>query len=84
MSLETLLDAQMRLKRWPKKKQEKLEALVYLQGKIETGAHYSEKEINTLLKTWHSFDDAALLRRELFNNFLLERSPDGRDYWRQN
>ena len=34
------------------------------------------------LDDWTAFHDPATLRRELFNHFLLNRTSDGRQYWR--
>jgi hypothetical protein len=75
------LDKDGKVTRWPKKKSEKLEVLKYIQGKMERGRNYTEKEINGIIERWHSFHDYALLRRELYDNYLLERTPDGRAYW---
>lgn len=80
-ALSVFLDADGRVTRWPKKKCEKLEVLKYVQGKLEPGRIYSEKEINGIIERWHCFHDYALLRRELYDNYLLERSPDCRAYW---
>ena len=54
----------------------------YLAGQLEAEKVYSEAEINTLLDEWTIFHDPATLRRELFNHFLLNRTADGRQYWR--
>lgn len=79
--IEGLLDTAGRVRRWPKKKEEKLEVLKYLQGKLEPGRNYGEKEINAILDSWHCFGDYALLRRELYDKGLLDRTPDCRSYW---
>lgn len=67
--------------KWPKKNCDKLNILKYLQGKFMSDTKYSEIEVNDLLKKWHTFNDHALLRRELFNRFLLDRTPDCKEYW---
>ncbi len=76
-----LLDNDGRIIRWPKKKLEKEAVLKYLHTKFEVGKTYTEQEVNTIITKWHLFSDYALLRRELFNHYLLERTPDGRQYW---
>jgi hypothetical protein len=76
-----LLDAEGKVKRWPKKKTEKDAVLHYIHEKIEKNKIYTEKEINEIILRWHSFNDYALIRRMLYDNFLLERTPDGRQYW---
>lgn len=75
------LDESGRLIRWPKKKTDKLNVLKYLQGKFEINIRYSELEVNNLLIKWHTFNDHALLRRELFDKSFLNRTPDCREYW---
>ena len=69
--------------RWPKKAAEKEAVLWYLQSKFEPGRRYSEREVNELLKRWHAFGDHALLRRELFDHFYLNRTADCTQYWRE-
>lgn len=76
-----LLDAEGRVKRWPKKLDEKLFVLEYLQEKLPKGVSFSEKEVDETLIRWHAFGDHALLRREMFDRYLLNRTPDGREYW---
>ncbi|NMB65952.1 MAG: DUF2087 domain-containing protein [Spirochaetes bacterium] len=67
--------------RWPKKKEEKLEVLHYIQSKFEKGHDYTEAEVNAIIMNYHSFGDYALLRRELYDNYLLNRTADGKKYW---
>ena len=42
----------------------------------------SEKDINTLVKSGHSFGDHALLRRSLLDHKLVTRTADGKIYRR--
>ena len=67
--------------RWPKKKEEKRAVLEYLITKFEKGKKYSELEVNMILKRWHSFGDHSLLRRELYDAFLIDRTLDCHEYW---
>ena len=69
--------------RWPKKKEEKLAVLNYLITKFEPGLEYKELQVNQILKLWHSFGDYALLRRELYDNFLMDRNSENGVYWVQ-
>ena len=57
---------------------------MYLNTKFEEGKEYSEKEVNELIDKWHNFKDYALLRREMFDHYLLERTKDGKKYWIEN
>ena len=82
-NISTFLDENGKVKRWPKKKQDKINVLNYLKEKFVAGKKYSEKEINIIIKEWHCFNDHALLRRELFNNYILNRTNDCKEYWLQ-
>lgn len=53
-----------------------------LASKFEAGRVYREKDVNEILKSWHTFDDHALLRRELVEKRHLARKLDGSEYWK--
>jgi len=80
--LNNHLDNEGRLLLWPSKRTLQLIALDDLATRLEPRRVYSEKEINALLNSWHTFGDPALLRRELYERGLLNRSKDGSEYWR--
>jgi hypothetical protein len=82
--IATYLDEQGRLKQYPTrhKRAQQLAALAYLADKFEIGRVYTEKEVTELLKQWHTFEDWALLRREMFELGLLNREQNGSTYWR--
>lgn len=73
-------DNEGRVTQWPTKRADKLLILTYLASKFEFGRSYTEPEVNDILKTWHTFNDWPLLRRELFEKGLLDRNPDGSNY----
>lgn len=54
--------------------------LSYLADRIPPDKVYTEREFNELLNTLHTFGDAATLRRELFDYYLVNRSQDGKNY----
>jgi hypothetical protein len=81
--LYTFLDEQDRLWVWPARPAKRNAAIRYLATKFEPGKEYTEREVNDLLKTWHTFGDHALLRRELYDAKLIERTRNGAKYWRQ-
>ncbi len=81
--LKPFLNEVLRLKAIPAKSRKKLTALYYLAGKFEIGRQYTESEVNDILDDWTEFHDPATLRRELFNKRLLNRTPDGRTYWKE-
>ena len=80
--LQNFLDEEGRLTSWPAKPKKQMLALQLLAGKLEWNRLYSEKEINELLTKFHTFEDAALLRRELYMKHFLHREPDGSAYWK--
>ncbi|HEY5714421.1 MAG TPA: DUF2087 domain-containing protein [Candidatus Gracilibacteria bacterium] len=67
---------------WPAKSKKQKFVYPYLADKIEFDRDYSETEINDLLNTWHTFSDAALLRREFYIKGHLDRKEDGSLYWK--
>ena len=75
--LENFLDEQNRLTAFPAKRRVKLQALCYLAQKFEPGKIYTEKQVNVLLNQWHTFEDPATLRRELYQHRFLGRQPSG-------
>lgn len=68
-----------RLKCIPSKRSKKLIVLRWLAERFEPGVRYSEREVNDLIGQSHP--DFATLRRELYDNYFLNRE-DG-VYWRQ-
>lgn len=78
--LKTFLDKDGRIIALPSKCKKKLAVIWYLATKIEDTRHYTEREINDLLNGWTVFRDAATLRRELYENKLLDRTRDCRLY----
>lgn len=81
-ALTKLLNEAGQVTRWPTKPQEKTLVIEYLASKFSKDGDYSEKDVNELLKTWHTFSDWALLRRELFERGFLAREKNGSTYWR--
>ncbi|MBZ8134209.1 DUF2087 domain-containing protein [Afifella sp. IM 167] len=75
-------DGEGRLERWPKKRSEQVLALWILWARVPAGQTYSEAEIGGKLREWHTFHDHALLRRELCDLGLMQRTPDGSVYRR--
>lgn len=69
------------VKSWPSKRSKKLAVLEYLATKFEKDKTYTEKDINNILNEWHAFNDAPLLRRELYDLKYLDREKDCSKYW---
>lgn len=82
--LDKYLDEQGRVTHLPGKRSISDVAVIceYLATKIETDRDYTEREINAILKEWHTFGDWATLRRELFERGHINREIDGTRYWR--
>ena len=78
--LRNFLDATGKLTAFPAKRKMILYALLYLAQKIPADTDFTEREINDILLTWHTFADPATLRRELYDYGFLDRSRDGKVY----
>jgi len=70
--------------RWPKRPSYKKIVINWLSDKFNGEIKYSEKEVNEILDRHHSFNDIALLRRELISRKFLSRKDDGSEYWKTN
>jgi hypothetical protein len=80
--IQNHLDDAGRVAVWPSKRKLKQVVLEYLVQHFEFSREYTEKEVNARLNQLHTFEDPALLRRELFENGLLGRTKNGATYWR--
>ncbi|MDX1995431.1 MAG: DUF2087 domain-containing protein [bacterium] len=82
-ALQPYLDEAGRITSWPNKKrrQDRIPILNYLAARFELGRIYTEREVNEVLKAHHTFEDWALLRRELIEQGYMQRSTDGHRYW---
>ena len=75
-------DDEGRLVRWPGRRGQQEICLWFLWSKIPAGQDFTERQISELLNGLHLFGDAALLRRDLFDSGLVQRTRDGREYRR--
>jgi hypothetical protein len=73
-------DEHGRMTRWPHKYSVQRLALWVLWMQFESRRVYTEREINAVLKAWHTWGDHVTLRRELINDRLLTRKSDGSQY----
>lgn len=76
------LDDQGRIHSWPAKQSKKRMVLTYMAQQFKAGEFYTEKEVNTIIDTWHLFGDYLLLRRGMVDAGLMQREKDGTRYWR--
>jgi hypothetical protein len=81
--IKWLLDDDGKLIKRPPKQNKQLIALAYIAEKIPADISFTEKEFNELLNNRHHFNDAALLRRELYMKEYIDRELDGSKYWKQ-
>lgn len=80
--IRKILNKEGKLVTLPKKKILRQAAFYWLICFFSHGKIYTEKEVNSILNEHCPIGDASLLRREMFNNYVLSRSYDGSSYWR--
>jgi len=80
-NIAVFLDEAGRITQIPKPTRTKIPILAYLASKFEQERVYSEKEVNNLIDTWHTFGDYFILRRLLIDYKFLGRTPNGAEYW---
>lgn len=68
---------------WPRTPTDQKNLLDYLVEKFERNHLYTESEVNELLNRWHTFEDAAILRREMVDYGYMGRTSSGDRYWRE-
>ncbi len=81
-SIHRFLNEDGRVFVWPKKHADKQLVLDYVVEKFETGKPYTEKEVNEIIKQWHTFQDWPLLRRGMIDTGLMTRDREGHEYLR--
>jgi len=70
------------LESWPARTNHQSLAMWVMWSRLPPREQFSEIEISEMLDLWHGFGDRALLRRSLIDGKLVERTRDGRAYWR--
>ena len=80
--LARYFDAKGRLIQWPGKQCQRIPCLWVLWSRLPARKPLSEHQLNVLLQANHLFADPALLRRELYDQRLVSRTPDCREYRR--
>ncbi|MCP4610664.1 MAG: DUF2087 domain-containing protein [Planctomycetes bacterium] len=68
-----------KLKHFPKKQKKKVAIQRHIMGRFAKGRRYSEKEINSILKSIYS--DHVSIRRYLIDYGFLDREKNGAEYW---
>lgn len=80
--LKNFLDDQGRVTKWPSKQHLKIEVIKYVAEKFENDRYYTEKEVNEIINTWHTYGDYFMLRRGMIELNLMERTKNGSQYWK--
>ncbi len=80
--IKGFFDNEGKIKQLPSKMKKKLLIIDFLSEKFEMNVKYSGQEIDEILNQHHTYNDSATLRRELISNKILDRTPDGRTYWK--
>ena len=81
--LRPFLNEQGQLISLPAKNKKKLLAIWYLAERIPARRTFTEAELNDVIDDQTTFRDHATLRRELYNHHLLDRTNDGKTYWKE-
>ena len=70
----------LKLKVFSKKEKKKIVILRQVAAQFETGRQYTEPEVNAILKD--IWEDFATMRRYLVEYGYLDRTKDGKTYWK--
>ncbi len=82
-NISMFLDEEGRVKQLPAKTNKRKTVLEYLSTKFAVDREYTEKEVNEIINTWHTFQDYFILWRELIDFQFLHRTPNGSKYWKE-
>ncbi len=82
-NLHRFLDRDGLVTQWPRTPTDHKSLLDYLIEKFRPNQLYSEAEVNEILNQWHTFDDSAILRREMVDYGYMGRTSSGDRYWRE-
>lgn len=70
-----------KLTQYPSKKPIRVLALLKVAEDFEIGRIYTEKEVNEIIREHIAFSDHELIRREMYQYKLINRLPNGSQYW---
>ena len=79
--LKNYLNEEGRLISFPSKRKLKIASMFYIASRIDAGVQFSEKEMNDIINKMCCFNDAALIRREMYDYRFINRTSDGKIYW---
>jgi len=78
--LKTYLNADGTIRQLPQEGKKMMIILRFILDAFSFDANYTEKEVNTILRRFHT--DTATLRRNLIDYGFMARESDGTRYWR--
>ena len=78
--LKAYLNADGTIRQLPQEGKKMMIILHFILDAFSFDANYTEKEVNTILRRFHT--DTATLRRNLIDYGLMARESDGTRYWR--
>jgi DNA-binding transcriptional ArsR family regulator len=78
--LKAYLNADGTIRQLPQEGKKMLIILHFILDAFSFDANYTEKEVNTILRRFHT--DTATLRRNLIDYGFMARESDGTRYWR--
>ena len=78
--LKAYLNADGTIRQLPQEGKKMLIILNFILDAFALDANYTEKEVNTILRRFHT--DTATLRRNLIDYGFMARESDGTRYWR--
>lgn len=81
--LHRFLDRDGLVVQWPRTPGDQQNLLNYLVEKFQPNQLYTETKVNEMLNSWHTFDDPAILRREMVDYGYMGRTSSGDRYWRE-
>lgn len=81
--IKNFLNIEGKLTSFPSKRKLKIAAMFYIASGINVDINYTENEINEEINKMCSFHDPALLRREMYNYKFIDRTMDGKTYWKE-
>lgn len=82
IKITQFLNEDGRIAQLPQKHAVRCAVLEYLAESFDTDTDYTEKQVNEIIDSRHTFNDLYLLRRELVDNGFLDRERDGSRYRR--
>jgi predicted transcriptional regulator len=77
--LENFFDKKGRIKTFPSQEKKLMAILRHVVQAFKPGVQYTEKQVNEILAAYH--EDTAYLRRSLVDAGMLQRNPNGGQYW---